>query len=210
MRELSPTTPRLVKLMKHFWTADPHINHKNIIQYSNRPFGSLDEMRDTLIRNTNELVSEEDRLYVLGDFAMGENKRATVANYLQRLRCKQVYWILGNHDKHKDAQSLKEAGLISWCGDLFYTRVDGVHVTMCHYAWRTWPEQGRGGWALWGHSHSSLPDDPNTLGMDVGVDTEWPGHPRFFPYEFGEIRELFSRYKKPVPPDHHDRQTLVR
>jgi calcineurin-like phosphoesterase family protein len=35
---------------------------------------------------------------------------------------------------------------------------------------RRWLGSNRGNYHLYGHSHGSLPDDPNSLSIDVGVD----------------------------------------
>ena len=44
----------------------------------------------------------------------------------------------------------------------------GTAVVMCHYAFRTWKNMGRGWIDLHGHSHGKL--KPQTRQYDVGVD----------------------------------------
>ena len=46
--------------------------------------------------------------------------------------------------------------------------LDGHAVVMCHYAFRTWKNMGRGWIDLHGHSHGKL--KPQTRQYDVGVD----------------------------------------
>lgn len=50
--------------MKIFFTSDLHFGHKNIIQYDQRPFSSVDEMDAALIERWNRKVSPEDLVYV--------------------------------------------------------------------------------------------------------------------------------------------------
>lgn len=51
-------------------TADLHFGHANIMKYCNRPFDSTENMDKTILDNINHCVSEDDELYILGDFAM--------------------------------------------------------------------------------------------------------------------------------------------
>ena len=75
--------------------ADPHFNHKNIIKYCDRPFSSVDEMNQVLIKNWNNTVKKEDRIFVLGDFCLsGKNKIIEIGKQLNGRKT----LILGNHD----------------------------------------------------------------------------------------------------------------
>lgn len=56
--------------MKTFVIADPHFGHKNIIRYCNRLFKSVAEMDKALIDNWNKTVSNDDFVWVLGDFTL--------------------------------------------------------------------------------------------------------------------------------------------
>ena len=54
-----------------FFTSDTHFGHTNIIKYCKRPFNSLEEHDETLIKNWNNKVGENDIIFHLGDFAFG-------------------------------------------------------------------------------------------------------------------------------------------
>ncbi len=67
-------------------TSDWHLFHKKIIQYSNRPFVSLDEMHHELIKRHNEKVKSDDLVIHVGDFSFGKreetlNKMAVNGSY---------------------------------------------------------------------------------------------------------------------------------
>ena len=57
-----------------FFTADQHFGHKSIIEYCNRPFSDVEEMNEALIENWNKTVDNNDKIFVLGDFALGSSE----------------------------------------------------------------------------------------------------------------------------------------
>lgn len=50
-----------------YFTSDLHLGHENVIKLCNRPFDSIEEMDEALIRNWNRKVTNGDTVYVLGD-----------------------------------------------------------------------------------------------------------------------------------------------
>ena len=54
--------------MNHY-IADTHFGHDNIRRLSNRPFDSIEEMDETIINNWNSKVTDDDDVYILGDFS---------------------------------------------------------------------------------------------------------------------------------------------
>lgn len=81
-----------------WFTSDPHYNHTNIIKYCNRPFKTVEEMNETMIRNWNQKVEPEDDVFLLGDICMGiPHQWAGFVNQLNG----NIHLILGNHDNKK-------------------------------------------------------------------------------------------------------------
>ena len=77
--------------------SDLHLDHKNIMRYCDRPFSSVEEMNRTIIDNWNEVVEEDDFVYLVGDLAFGR-RRSKMRYWLKKLNG-NVILILGNHDK---------------------------------------------------------------------------------------------------------------
>ncbi|MEM4260929.1 MAG: metallophosphoesterase family protein [Candidatus Woesearchaeota archaeon] len=177
--------------MKTFFTADTHFSHRNIIRYCNRPFKDEKEMDETLITNWNSVVRSEDVVYHLGD--VGFTNEDKLYQILKRLNGK-IHLIYGNHDKIIRKSNLLQSRFEStnelkkvYIQDMNHPK--GRHeITLCHYAMRVWDKSHHGSFHLFGHSHGSLSDDPNSLSLDVGVDN-W----NFKPVSFNEIIEKMKQ-----------------
>ena len=49
--------------------CDNHFGHTNIIKHDNRPFENASIMDEVMINNWNNVVKENDTVYILGDFS---------------------------------------------------------------------------------------------------------------------------------------------
>jgi calcineurin-like phosphoesterase family protein len=158
--------------MKTFFTSDTHFNHSNIIKYCNRPFADANDMNETLIANWNNVMTTDDIVYHLGDFAFGDVDQ--VNDVMQRLNFKHMHFIKGNHDKPflKWFYSVPHGmgTKITIYPEFLETKIEGHQFVLCHYAMRVWNQSHRGALHLYGHSHGTLPDDPNSKSFDAGVD----------------------------------------
>jgi calcineurin-like phosphoesterase family protein len=180
--------------MTVFFTSDTHYGHKNIIKYSNRPYKTVEEMDETLIKNHNSVVKPDDKVYHIGDVAFRKD-----LGLLSRLNGTQ-YLIFGNHDYDR-AQLSKYFFMMH---DYLEIKVADPeahhgkqHIVLFHYSMRVWNKSHHGSWQLYGHSHGTLYDDPNLLSMDVGVD------PRgYFPISYEQVK-AHMKTKTFKPTDHH-------
>ena len=78
-----------------FYTADLHFGHQNVLKYDKRPFADINEMDRALIELWNGRVSDDDDVYIVGDFAFKNEKPEEW--YLEQLKGKK-HLIIGNHD----------------------------------------------------------------------------------------------------------------
>jgi len=82
--------------MKIFITADHHFHHKNIIEYCNRSFKTVEEMDNVTIEKWNKKVGRDDLVIHLGDFALGTKEQ--VKETKEKLNG-TIILIKGNHDR---------------------------------------------------------------------------------------------------------------
>lgn len=174
-----------------------------------RDFATTDEHDDYLIEQINKRVKSTDTLWHLGDFGFGFNLKDRFVDLRNRIKCEDIRILIGNHD-HLIDKSLKDTELshirncFKWIGRLHYGKVGGRSCVFCHYAMRTWPWQHHMSIMCYAHSHGNLPDDNNSLSMDVGVDTCLFGHEKYTPYNINEVFYIMDTMKGPlVFQDHH-------
>lgn len=86
-----------------FFIADTHFFDNNIIKYENRPFSNSEEMLGIIADNWNMTVGQDDRVFVLGDFADVSKRSEILLNSgtLRSLKGRK-YLIRGNHDTEND------------------------------------------------------------------------------------------------------------
>lgn len=175
-----------------FFTADTHFSHKNIVKYSNRPFANSQEMDQRMIENWNAKVPVNGVVWFLGDFAFSDEEPAQ--RILNRLNGSK-HLIIGNHDK--TGVRLKGWKSISRMEEIY---AENQMIVLCHYAMKVWNKSHHGTWQLYGHSHGSLPDDPNALAFDVGVDCH-----NYTPLSFFDVERIMQK-KTFKPIDHHGKK----
>lgn len=156
-----------------WFTSDLHFNHRLAAQM--RGFELVADMNEVLVENWNKRVKKGDRVYVLGDVALGDQKGTR--QLLDQLNG-QIYLIRGNHEKVAEGPACRDRFV--WIKDVFMLKVPCEHekfswrgkvrIWLSHYAHRSWPQSHHGSLHLYGHSHGYLPDDNRVLAMDVGID----------------------------------------
>ncbi len=87
-----------------YFTADTHFSDENIILYENRPFENAVKMDKELILKWNGIVSNNDTVYILGDFG-AQGSESLLLSQLKG----EKYLVKGNHDSNTNAY-YREAG----------------------------------------------------------------------------------------------------
>lgn len=159
---------------KIYFTADMHLGHTNIIRYCGRPYTTVEEMDQALIRNWNAVVHRDDTVYVVGDFTM----RPRAQDYLEQLKGHKIL-IVGNHDYF--ARRASRCALFDEVAPYMQIRMEGRRITLCHYPMLEWqgsresPEGKEYGYLIHGHIHNTVSPDYSILyraphALNAGVD----------------------------------------
>lgn len=211
----------LEKNQNLYFTSDTHYFHRNICssttEWTNaedmtREFSSLDEMNDTIVNNINSVVRENDVLIHLGDWSF--SGVAKIGEFRNRLNCKNIHLVLGNHDHHiqKNTNGVRE--LFTTVHQYLYLNIrrgsivnkgmiEKIPMVLFHYPIASWPDMSDGVIHLHGHCH--LPPDKRVArgrAMDVGMDGNG-----MFPISLDEVLDILS--DRPIkslslPQDHHE------
>ena len=132
----------------NFYISDTHFGHHNILRYDNRPFENAAVMDEVLIDRWNEVVGDDDTVYILGDFSWyKEEETLAILDSL----CGRKVLIKGNHDRISPRVAKK---FVKIC---YYLEInDGEErVVMSHYPMLFWNGQFRDSVHLYGHVHNS-------------------------------------------------------
>lgn len=130
--------------------SDTHFGHANIIRHCDRPFASADEMDAVLIENWNSVVSEDDDVYIVGDFAYKVDHPEKYADMLKGRK----HLVAGNHDR-KNLKSPEFRKRFVEIKDMKTIRHDGTSIVLCHYPLAEWDGMYRGAYHFFGHIHNN-------------------------------------------------------
>ena len=189
-------------MSKNFYIADLHFGHFNIIRYDNRPFKTVEEMDNTLIKNWNKAVTNEDYVWILGDISWHDDKKT--AEIFKQLNGTKIL-IKGNHDSIKRGFELVKCFTsIQDYAELYLDKKN--KVIMSHYPMPFWNGQFRDTIHLYGHVHNShqwnicenwieelkqLQDIPMRM-YNVGCMMPWMD---YTPRTLDEIIKGYQQYK---------------
>lgn len=140
----------------NYFISDLHFGHKNCLSFDNRPFTSIEENDETIIKNWNDTVGIDDDVYLLGDISWyNATKTIEIFNNLNGY----IHLIKGNHD----SRLLKNRELQSrFCEITDYKELsldDGHIVVLCHYPIPCFNNHYYGSYHLFGHVHTGFEDN---------------------------------------------------
>jgi calcineurin-like phosphoesterase family protein len=193
---------KIDKDRKVWITSDTHYGHKNICRgvtswrlpdgsipiNKTRDFDTIEEMNEAIVDGINSVVGQDDVLIHLGDFSFGGFEN--IQKFRDRIICKEIHLILGNHDTHIENNKGGVQELFTSVNH--YTRLLYKNKTfvLFHFPISSWDSLNKGHIHLHGHVH--LPINlrfGKGKKMDVGMD----GHPTFGVYGMDDIIQIMDK-----------------
>lgn len=180
----------IITNIDNIWlTSDQHDGHTNIIKYTNRPFSNVFEMTNALIKNWNDIISDETIVYNLGDVSFGRTD--SCLRFLSLLKGK-IYLAKGNHDKRVVLSKKYLRDRFEDIQDLYTIETDKYIINMCHYELSSIIKTDKIIVNLHGHRHSkNFLYENGQFRIDVGVDA-WD----YKPVKLIDILDKIEKFKK--------------
>ena len=168
--------------MSTFLTSDFHFFHHNICGpegfcATRQHFKDVDEMNEAIITNFNNVVTDEDTVYHLGDMCMNA-KPAKLFDVLSELKG-TIYLVKGNHCNTRMLNYITNPSrnpVLKSTGDYKFHAIpmgtiikqDGIQYYLTHYP-QGLGQQRRKIRNFCGHIHDTAAREANVL--NVGVDS---------------------------------------
>ncbi|QJI52457.1 metallophosphatase [Psychrobacillus phage Perkons] len=152
--------------MTIWFTSDSHFFHKNILSFENRPFDSVEEMNEGLVKAWNNVVNKTDQVYHLGDFVF--HKYDNWVEILSQLNG-EIVLCRGNHDDSKVVERLVNEGYFKEYHEVgTYIKHNKHQMWLTHYPMDIGNRSRK--WSISGHIHST----PNKMlnQVNIGCDSQ--------------------------------------
>ena len=174
-------------MSKIWFTSDWHFGHDKSFLYEPRGFSSIAEANEVIMNRHNELVSNDDEVYVLGDLMLGDNNENI--EYIKRMNGR-LHIIIGNHDTSERIKKYKECDNV--VSVLYADRIKwkkwSIYVSHCPMI-VAHNEEAPKLWNFHGHTHSKekFSDIPHCY--NVALDAH-----NCYPIEIEQIAEDIRQY----------------
>lgn len=146
----------------NYFISDLHLGHKNCLKFDNRPFNTIEEQDDFIIKNWNKTITNLDDVYILGDISWyNTNKTIDIFSKLNG----RLHLIKGNHDskllKNKSVREL----FVEICDYRELYINNKTAIVLSHYPINFYKNHNHGWYHLYGHVHNSKEWE---LAMEMG------------------------------------------
>lgn len=138
----------------NLYISDTHFGHANVIRFDGRPFETVQEMDEILIKLWNNRVRPDDDVWFLGDLC---HKSGNPPEWYLRRLMGRKHLVVGNHDlvilNSPQALSYFESvDQIAQVTDGY--QGENIQIILCHYPILQWAHKHHGSWHIYGHIHT--------------------------------------------------------
>ena len=117
--------------MKIWFTSDWHFCHNKPFIYKPRGFNTIEEMNETIIKNHNLLIDDDDDVYCLGDCMLMDNE--TGIKCIESLKGR-IHIIRGNHCTDNRIELYNNChNVVEVLGFAHMEKINGQSFYMSHY-----------------------------------------------------------------------------
>lgn len=168
---------------KIFVTSNMQLGRPSVIKKYKRDFKDVDEMTDKMISTWNEIVTKDDTVYHLGNFA---HDPKTAQDALLRLNG-TIYFVQGEHDQAletlRDKGMLRPGVELKKCIELEKEE----QVALSYWPLAAWPNKSKKWFSIIGYPLKSFKSDPKKRTINVSTDL-WNHKPQ----ELAKITSIFE------------------
>ena len=212
---------KIDKDRKVWLCSDSHYGHKNICRgvtswrlpdgripiEKTRDFDTIEQMNEAIVDGINSVVGQDDVLIHLGDWSFGGFEN--IQKFRDRIICKEIHLILGNHDTHIENNKGDVQELFTSVNH--YTRLLYKNKTfvLSHFPISSWDSLNKGHIHLHGHVH--LPTNLR-FGKGKKMDVGFDGHPTFGVYDMDDIIKIMDKREiaSDMLFDHHTDEIIKK
>jgi calcineurin-like phosphoesterase family protein len=173
-------------MSKVFITSDTFFGREQIIKKAKRPFETVEEMNKKLVDNWNNVVSENDTVYHLGNFAWNP---IIADNILKQLNG-NIIFILGEYDdalldisEYYEGVSIIEEQIV---------KVKEHKAIFSHWPLEEWPGKNKGIFHFHGSTLKKLKTDLGKMNRVNVCCDNW----NYTPQDIDSLYSIFEDWKK--------------
>ena len=172
-------------MSKIFVTSNLQLGRPGAIKKYKRDFKDVDEMTDQLIANWNTVVTKDDTVYYLGNFAQDPK---TAQDAMLRLNG-NIKFCLGEHDQaleHLNEKKMLRRG----CEIIKCIEQDAENkVAISYYPLGAWPGKSKKWFSVIGYPAKSFKSDPKKRIINASTDL-WQHKPQ----ELSKVVSIFEDF----------------